>query len=108
MRTRSAGICSALFLFILSTPASGAEFTVLIKEFNYSPNSLSIKRGDSVKFVNEDSAPHTVTPYRDAHFKPVDKLGKGESATVKFENLGQQKYYCDIHPMMEGVVLVKE
>jgi plastocyanin len=108
MRRASLCLLASLSALIFTMPSASAEtYTVTIKDFVYKPSSLTVNKGDTVKFVNEDDAPHTVTPFRDAHFKPIDKLGKGESGTITFEQSGRQKYYCDIHPMMEGSVVVK-
>lgn len=93
---------AALAVGLLAVPAQAAEFTVTIKDFKFDPAALELAAGDTITFINEDSAPHTATA-ADGSFD-TGALAKGESATVTVSAAGTYDYICDLHPSMEGVV----
>lgn len=81
--------------------------TVTIDAFQFQPEEVRIKRGQSVIFVNKDAVPHTVTPDKNAHFRKTGIIKGGEQHTVLFESAGIQDYSCDFHPSMRGRVVVE-
>ena len=80
--------------------------TVNMKSFQFSPATVSIDVGDTVRWLNnEDSIPHTATSEAYPGFAtPV--ITAGETASVVFDKAGAYPYFCLIHPGMRGVVLV--
>jgi plastocyanin len=68
----------------------------------FAPGTLTVARGSTVVFDNDDTAPHTVT----ARSGGVDSgvLGPGRqfrpTATEGFD------YFCTIHPSMTGKIVV--
>ena len=89
---------------LLAVPAFAADHTVTIKGMKFSPASLSIAAGDSVTFVNQDSAPHTATAKGSFD---TGRLNKGQSAKLTFNGSGSFAYICTIHPSMKGTVAVQ-
>ena len=87
--------------------ATKAPITVTIDAFQFQPDKIRIKRGQSVIFINKDEVPHTVTPGKNAHFVPSGIIKGGEQHEVLFESAGVQDYLCDFHPSMRGRVIVK-
>ncbi|MEO6422794.1 MAG: cupredoxin domain-containing protein [Candidatus Nitrotoga sp.] len=87
--------------------ASEAPITVTIDAFQFQPDEIVIKRGQSIIFINKDEVPHTVTPDKKAHFIPSAIIKGGEQHEVSFESVGVQDYSCDFHPSMRGRVVVK-
>lgn len=89
-------------------PAGGDK--VLISDFLYKPEQLTVAVGTKVKFINKDSAPHTATsgqsPTADGVFD-TGNLKKGDSKAVKLTKAGTFAYYCAIHPFMKATVTVK-
>ena len=76
----------------------------------YTPSKIVIKQGDSVTWVNEDVAFHSVTSgYYDqpSTIFDSDYLDPGESFTFNFENIGTYDYFCTLHPWMKGQVIVE-
>lgn len=90
---------------ILAGPAAAADHTVAIKGFAFNPADLSVAAGDTVTFVNQDSASHTVTA-TDGGFD-TGRLSKGESASVKIAAAGTLAYICSIHRSMKGRIVAK-
>jgi plastocyanin len=88
-------------------PAHRTE-TVRIRGFEYVPRIVTIRVGDSVKWINEDAVVHTATRIDDPAFD-TDDLEKGESNVVKFTKTSGQEgfeYFCKPHPFMKGRVVV--
>jgi len=81
---------------------------VSIKNFAYSPATLKIAKGTTVKWTNEDTAKHTVSPSQ-GQTEPVESglFGKGESYQYTFNQLGTFNYYCLPHPWMKAQIIVE-
>ena len=76
----------------------------------YTPSKIVIKQGNSVIWVNEDVAFHSVTSgYYDEPSEIFDSgyLDPEESFTFVFENIGTYDYFCTLHPWMKGQVIVE-
>ncbi len=75
----------------------------------YTPSKIVIKQGDSVTWVNEDAAFHSVTSgYYDEPSGLFDSghLDPEGSFAFIFENIGTYDYFCTLHPWMKGQVIV--
>ena len=103
---RLAASAAALPLLAVSAhaAANAAAHTVVISNFTFSPAALQINAGDSVTFVNQDSAPHTAT--MQGAFD-TGTLQQGQSATLTFPGAAQYNYICSIHPKMAGAITVR-
>jgi plastocyanin len=86
--------------------AAAQSFTVTIQGFQFQPVTLTVKRGTTVTFVNKDATPHTVTPEKGAKFTGTGRLQKNESKQITFNQVGEQNYFCEIHPSMKGKITV--
>ena len=85
--------------------ATAAEHTVEIKGMKFAPAELSVDAGDTVVFVNRDSAPHTATATGGAF--DTGRLGRNESARVTINTGGTFDYFCAVHPSMKGRIAAK-
>lgn len=86
-------------------PSSGGTVTVDMKNIAFSPNSVTVKVGQTVKWVNQDTVAHNVTAQSGA-FKSTN-FGPGGSFTFKATKPGTFGYVCTIHPGMNGTLIVK-
>ena len=76
----------------------------------YAPSLILTKKGNSVTWVNEDSAFHSVTSgFYDSPTELFDSghLDPFESFTFTFDEVGDYDYFCTLHPWMEGLVTVE-
>jgi plastocyanin len=73
---------------------------------SYSPNPIEIKLGETVTWVNEDSAAHTATS-TDGTFDSGILL-MGQTFSYTFDKVGEYSYFCTLHPNMVGKVIVTE
>lgn len=79
--------------------------TVVIKDFSFNPASLEIKAGDTVMWVNEDSARHSAQDLNGAF--DTGLLSKGQSVSLTFGGAGSFNYRCGPHANMRGSITVK-
>jgi plastocyanin len=102
-------LLTALVLAVTTAPnpipaAPAPAFVVHIKDFAYAPAPLRIHVGDTVKFINDDEEPHTVT----ATDKSFDStaLDTNGTWTHTFTKAGTFAYFCELHPYMKATVIV--
>jgi plastocyanin len=85
--------------------AVAAQHTVVMDGTTYKPEALTVKRGDTVVWVNKDPFPHTVTSKEggfDSH-----NIGEGKSWRYTARKAGEFPYACTLHPTMKGVLVVQ-
>jgi plastocyanin len=78
---------------------------VVIKDFAFNPEKLTVTAGSTLKVTNDDGAAHTLTA-RDGSFNTGDLSG-GKATMVSLEKTGTFAYYCKIHDYMTGTLVVK-
>lgn len=86
--------------------SSSDSQSVTIANFAFSPATLTVKKGTTVTWTNQDSAPHNV---RGTNGGPSSEtLAKGQSYSFTFTTAGTFPYICSIHPNMKATVIVTE
>ncbi len=85
--------------------ARSSTHTVVMDMTSYKPATLSLRRGDSVVWVNKDLFPHTATS-KAAGFDS-GAIAAGISWTWKATKAGEFPYACTFHPTMKGTLRVK-
>src|SRR5574340_1001381 len=89
------------------TPAGTAVISrVSISNFSFQPAVLTVKAGTRVTWANHDSTPHTVTS-SDKRFSSSGGLDTNDQYSVLFDEPGTYEYFCSLHPMMTGKVIVR-
>ncbi len=78
---------------------------VAISDFKFKPPSITVAKGGSLTFTNEDSAPHTATQ-KGGGFD-TNTLKKGQSKKLTFDKAGTFAYYCQFHSFMTAKIIVK-
>jgi len=78
---------------------------VIIQNFNFNPETITISKGDTVTWKNDDSSIHRVTA-DDNSFDLGDTTG-GSTSTHIFNEVGTFNYHCAVHTYMKGAVVVK-
>jgi plastocyanin len=94
-----------------SSPAAGggagqAATQVTIADVKYSPETIEIKKGDTVAWINNDLTPHTVTSQNGSELNS-GSIEAGSSWNHTFQQTGTFPYYCTFHTEMKGTVTVK-
>lgn len=85
-----------------------ATDVVKISDFAFTPANITVKKGDTVTWSNEDNVAHKIVESDDRDGPSSDELQKGDTYTFTFNDVGTFKYKCSIHPSMTGTVTVTE
>ncbi len=83
------------------------KIIVIIKDFWFYPNNLTIQKGSEVIWINQDLTGHTATA-DNGEFDTALLQQNQASISILFENIGKYPYYCTPHPQMVGTVRVVE
>ena len=81
------------------------EVAVKIDNFSFSPATITVPVGTTVRWTNRDDIPHTVVS-DDKTFKSK-ALDTDEDFTYTFTKPGTYGYFCSIHPKMTAKVVVQ-
>ncbi|WP_413809093.1 cupredoxin family copper-binding protein [Streptomyces sp. OE57] len=87
--------------------ASAATHQVVMKGYAFGPRTLTISVGDTVTWVNQDTAPHDVKTTSGPAAIHSPMLDKGETWSFTFTAAGSYGYLCTVHPGMTGSLVVK-
>lgn len=87
-----------------SAQVSG-DTTVDITGFEYQPAVVTVKKGQTVRWVNNDAAPHTVTQQGGGFASKT--LDFSSRFAMTFRRPGTYNYFCAVHPGMKATVIVK-
>jgi plastocyanin len=78
--------------------------TVTIDNFSFSPETLTIKPGTTVTFVNHDDIPHSIVAVDKAFRSRA--LDTDDSYEFTFTTAGDFDYFCGLHPHMKAKIVV--
>lgn len=102
-------IAAAVFVLGLPSPSGAATIDVSVGDNFFSPQTLRIDPGDTVRWTNDGSVVHTVTHDSHTLFDSGD-LASGQSFEFTFNQEGYYFYHCHHHGVpregMWAVVIV--
>lgn len=96
--------CALAVLF--AQPAQATSHHIVIKQYAYSPRSLSVSQGDTVTWTNQDSVEHDVEVTKGPAMFHSPMLKKGQSWSFTFTTAGAFSYVCSVHPDMTASISV--
>jgi plastocyanin len=85
-------------------PPKPVTHTVTAEAVQFTPQTIAIKAGDSVTWVNKDPFPHNV---KTGSGPESPAIQAGASWTGTFSTPGDYPYTCTLHPTMKGVLQVR-
>ena len=88
-----------------ASSSSGGAVEIKMQNIQFSPASATVKVGQKVKWVNEDTVAHNVTSQSGGTIKSSD-FGHGGTFTFTPKTAGTIKYVCTLHPGMNGTLIV--
>lgn len=77
--------------------------TIEIKGMKFIPDSLNVRKGDKVIWVNKDIVEHDVTELSKKEWAS-SKLAAGASWSMVVNK--SEDYYCNLHVVMRGKIVV--
>jgi plastocyanin len=95
---------SLLAMLVVAPAASAATKTVSIKRSSFSPSTVGITAGDTIRWRNDDTRYHQVVSTTGTFASPV--LAPGRSYSFTFEVAGTYRYRDALVPTSVGTVKV--
>lgn len=87
-----------------STLGAATTHTVVMEATSYTPQMLTVKRGDTVVWVNKDPFPHTATAAGAFDSKSIPAGGTWKYTA---RQVGNHAYTCTFHPNMKGRLIIE-
>jgi plastocyanin len=89
----------------LATPVLAAKtHTVAMDGTRFIPDTIIVKKGDRVVWMNKDPFPHTATAERTFD---SGSIAAGQSWSHVARSVGEFAYVCTLHPGMKGILIVQ-
>lgn len=90
----------------VSVPPVQAEINTADKQF--SPHVLVVPVGSTVTFPNHDPFNHNVFSLSEENPFDLGMYGRGETRSTEFPRAGIIRIYCNVHPQMSALVVVRD
>jgi len=101
-----AAVGSLMAASVLFAQADSPMSTLSIHNFTFTPQTLTVKAGTTVTWINKDDIPHGIASSNNA-FKKSGALDTDDSYSFAFTTPGTYKYFCYLHPHMVGSIVVE-
>lgn len=91
-----------------SSQSVASTGSITIKNMMFTPSQISVQKGGTVTWTNDDNTTHIV-------IDDLSNVGGPSSGTIQpgstysftFNKTGSFQYHCSIHPSMRGTIVVK-
>lgn len=88
---------------------SVSDNTVAIRDFGFLPQTITVQKDSTVRWLNEDTVPHRII-FTDAEGRDTavesSVLSSSQSYSRRFTVPGTYNYYCKIHAEKGSVIVV--
>ena len=92
----------------LSAIAFAADLTIRQKGRVFSTEAITVKKGEAVTFLNDDSIPHNIMSSTPGNAFNLGLQPPGAMTPVTFKEAGDVNVICAIHPRMKMTVKVTD
>ena len=86
---------------------SSKQNRIEIKDFAFNPQTITVKSGEKVTWINRDEEPHTIVSVG-KQFKKSTALDTDQEFTITTGAPGTYEYFCSVHPKMTGTIVVEK
>jgi plastocyanin len=93
-------------IFGLSTGAFAATEVIHQQGRAFSSESVTVKKGDPLTFLNDDSVPHNIMSTSKGNEFNLGSQPPGSTTDVVFKEVGDVTVICAIHPRMKMTVKI--
>jgi plastocyanin len=97
-----------VYLDGLKARARAATASITMKAKTFTPHVLAIPVGGTVEFPNEDPIFHNVFSVSGENRFDLDLYKRPKKGAWTFQHPGIARVYCNIHPQMSAVVIVRD
>jgi plastocyanin len=117
-KNRIAALSCGISFLTLSIVALGGEMKevgggatrqnkIEIKDFHFDPETLTVKPGEKITWINRDEEPHLVVSV-EKQFTKSPPLDTNQEFTITAGAPGTYTYFCSVHPKMTGTIVVEK
>lgn len=100
-----AAVCLAVTAGDTASPTEVGGSEIIVDNFAFAPERITVMAGTKVTWINRDEAPHTaVSVTRSFRSPPLDT---GDAFSFAFAVPGVYDYFCTLHPQMKGSIVVE-
>jgi len=99
----AAAVVSLALLALPLAAVAATTTTIAVRDFSFQPKTVTIRAGDTVTWANVDTATHTATS---AGNWDTGGITPGSSRSITFATSGTYLYYCLLHSIMFGTIVV--
>lgn len=92
---------------LIAPTAQAADITVTMAGSAYAPAMITAARGDTIRFVNDDSTDHNVFVPTAGHALDLGKQEPGQELQLTLAKPGRFEVECVFHEGMRTIVEVK-
>jgi len=77
---------------------------------NFTPNTVTVPKGDIIEWTNNDTVPHTVTSAPDGSVFDSSLIAAGKTYSLDTSKLNgtEYDYMCTVHPFMTGKIVITQ
>src|SRR5438270_4923637 len=86
---------------------SSKQNRIEIKDFAFNPQTITVKSGEKVTWINRDEEPHTIVSVG-KQFKTSTALDTDQEVTITAGAPGTYNYFFSVHPKMTGIIIVEK
>lgn len=101
-------LASGAVVIALTIAAHAAGVVVSQKNRQFSTDVLTVKKGETVTFNNDDTVPHNAVSKSPGNEFDLGAQPPGVSTPVTFDTVGDVMVICTIHPKMKLTIHVTE
>ena len=98
----------AMLALVSFAAMAGQTVEVSIEKYQFTPPEVSIRAGDTVKWVNREKRTSHSVVFPQEGGRESERMFPDESWERQFTQPGRYPYTCGPHPEMKGVVIVGE
>jgi plastocyanin len=90
-----------------TTPPQSGNVAIMIQNFAFNPQTITVKVGTTITWTDKDSIAHTVTSTSGpTSFNSGALAAPGGTFKFTFTKAGTYTYHCMIHPSMTATITV--
>lgn len=104
-RLLALALLAACVLTVIPEARGGRTHTVAMRQMQFTPASLTVRKGDVIQWVNDDLVPHTATSAEGGF--DSGPVAPGDRWTWTVGARGTVSYVCALHPAMTARLQVQ-
>lgn len=89
------------------TGGGNTKNKIEIKDFMFSPQTITVKSGETITWINRDEEPHTIVSVG-KKFPKSSALDTDQEFSITVSAPGTYEYFCSVHPKMTGTIVVEK